>query len=200
MVRNGIDMHRWRKKHFKFNRPLRIGWVGATHWRSNDLEQLANFFGDYIDLRKLFFHHSGHNDNAPKAHELLGVRENRQSISQMVPILSYPDIFNKIDIGIVPLNNVPFNHAKSYIKGLEYAAAGIPFISSYSPEYETLAKSGIGRIARSADEWIYNLDQLLNRQNLLNEAEKNYSLLHKFSSSATGDHWDETFKFILENI
>lgn len=200
LVRNGIDIDRWKRKQFRFNRPRRIGWVGATHWRSNDLEQLANFFGSYIDLRKVYFHHSGHNDAAPKAHELLKVNEKRQSKSGMAPILQYPQLFNEIDIGIVPLNNVPFNHAKSYIKGLEYAAAGIPFISSYSPEYELLAKSGIGRVAHNESEWIYNLDELLDPQNLLNESNKNYEALNQFSMNTTGDDWDATMRVILEKI
>jgi hypothetical protein len=78
----------------------------------------------------------------------------------MRPITQLPSLFKQIDIGIVPLNNIEFNHAKSYLKGLEYAAAGIPFVSSYSPEYQFLADCGIGRIANSDEEWIYHLDEL----------------------------------------
>lgn len=215
MVRNGIDIDipsrghrdRWPRKSLSFlqnkyknARPKTIGWVGATHWRANDLEQLSNFFGSYIDLRKLKFHHSGHADTAPIAHELLGIDKKFQSQSGMAPILEYPKLFRKMDIGIVPLNNVPFNHAKSFIKGLEYAASGTPFISSFSPEYRFLAESGIGCVAHNESEWVYILDKLLEPENYINEINKNYLALDKFSMNARGDDWDATMKVILEKI
>lgn len=200
MVRNGIDSHRYKAKNIRFLRKPVIGWVGATHWRSNDLEQLSGFIGNYVKSKNLTFHHSGHNDAAPSAHELLKINKNKFTTTPMTPIDSYPFLFNPIDIGIVPLNNIPFNHAKSFIKGLEYAAAGIPFITSYSPEYELLATEGIGRLARTDKEWIYHLDELMNPQMMTDEINQNKELLKKFDMNARGDDWDATFKFILENI
>lgn len=200
MVRNGIDLNRWKRKQFKSNRRISVGWVGATHWRSNDLEQLAPFFGKYIKDHRLFFHHSGHNPNAPLAHELLKVPEEYSRFSPMASIMEYPLLLNPIDIGIIPLNNIKFNHAKSFIKGLEYTAAGVPFVSSYSPEYQYLADNGIGRVANTQKEWIYHLDELLNPRTRLDEILENYSHLDKFSMEARGEDWDATMKFILENI
>lgn len=200
LIRNGIDEWRWRKKPFKYNKKTRVGWVGATHWRSNDLEQLAPFLGKYIEKNNILFHHSGHNDSAPLAHELLGVKGCFSRVTPMVPILSYPFLFNNIDIGIVPLNNIQFNHAKSFIKGLEYVAAGVPFISSYSPEYEYLTDSGIGRVAYSKEEWIYHLDELMDVRKRKDEIDENYDNLPTFSMSARGDDWDATMKFIMEKI
>lgn len=200
LVRNGIDLPRWKKKQFKTNRRTRIGWVGATHWRSNDLEQLSPFMGKYIKDRNVIFHHSGHNNNAPYAHELLGIGSEYARQSYMVPILAYPSLFANIDIGIIPLNNIPFNHAKSFIKGLEYAAAGVPFVSSYSPEYQYLADNGIGRIATTHDEWVYHLDELLDVKKRKDDIDENYSYLKNFSMEARGEDWDATMRFILENI
>ena len=200
MVRNGIDLHRWTRKQITVNKRPRIGWVGATHWRSNDLEQLNKFMGKYIQSRKLFFQHSGHNPSAPPAHELLGIDEKYFKIASMAPIFQYPNLFKQIDIGIVPLNNIEFNHAKSFIKGLEYVAAGIPFVSSYSPEYQYLADKGIGRIANTKEEWMHHLDQLIDVTTRRNEADKNYELAKDFSMDARGDDWDATMKFIKDNI
>ena len=56
----------------------------------------------------------------------------------MTLIHDYPRMFRNIDIGIAPLSDVPFHHAKSAIKGLEYPAAGVPFIASPSPEAKAL--------------------------------------------------------------
>lgn len=200
LVRNGIDIPRWKRRPYRENKKLRIGWAGATHWRSNDLEQLSGFMGKYIENNNFLFQHSGHSPSAPKANELLGVPDNLTRLSPIVPILSYPTLFRNIDIGLIPLNNIPFNHAKSFIKGLEYTASGIPFIASYSPEYEYLADNGIGRIARTQSEWLYHLDELKDVKKRKDDADENYSLLQNFSMEARGEDWDATMRFILEKI
>ena len=57
----------------------------------------------------------------------------------------------QLDTGIVPLQRSRFNEAKSNLKGLEYAALGVPFVASPTAEYERLAESkfeaGRGTIA-----------------------------------------------------
>jgi hypothetical protein len=200
LVRNGIDTDRWKRKIYRDNKKTKIGWAGATHWRSNDLEQLSGFMGNYLESHNLLFHHAGHSESAPRANELLGVPERLTRTSPIVPILSYPLMFQNIDIGLIPLNNLEFNYAKSFIKGLEYAAAGVPFIASYSPEYEYLSNSGIGRLARSKSEWIYHLDELRDSKKRKDDADENYFLLKNFSMDARGDDWDVTMKFILEKL
>jgi glycosyltransferase involved in cell wall biosynthesis len=59
-------------------------------------------------------------------------------------------VMSQFDIGIAPLDDIVFNHAKSWLKGLEYAALGIPFVASDLPEYVRLEKQhGIGVTAPS---------------------------------------------------
>lgn len=201
MVRNGIDIERWTPKKVVTNHRLKLGWVGATPWRSNDLEQLSPFISDYLFSRRMSFHHSGHTENgAPRANRLLGIPDHISRMTKMAPILSYPKLFTPLDIGMVPLNDIPFNHAKSFIKGLEYAAAGIPFVSSYSPEYEYLAEQGIGRVAKTQDEWVYHLDELNRKITRIEEIEENLENIKKFGMDERGLDWDATFRFILERI
>ena len=180
------------------HKKVRVGWVGATPWRSNDLEQLRNFFPDFIKKNNLLFHHSGHTINAPKANELLGVPDEVTRLTPLVPILSYPGLLLPIDIGIIPLNNIQFNHAKSFIKGLEYAAAGVPFVASALPEYELLASQGIGRIARTDAEWEANLTDLLDYRLRRDEMIVNREVLEQFSMSARASEWETTMREILE--
>jgi hypothetical protein len=156
--------------------------------------------GKYITSRNVVFHHSGHSDTAPVAHELLGVPKEFSRSTPMAPIVQYPKILEPIDIGIIPLNDIEFNHAKSYIKGLEYAAAGIPFVTSYSPEYQNLVDGGIGRLAKTKSEWIYHLDELLDVRKRKDDIDENYSLLKNFSMDARGEDWDATMRFIKDNI
>lgn len=199
LVRNAIDLDRWRMR--PASRPhkkVRVGWVGATPWRSNDLEQLSRFFPSFIQDNKLLFHHSGHTINAPKANELLGVPDELTRLTPLVPILSYPGLLLPIDIGIIPLNDVPFNHAKSFIKGLEYAAAGVPFVASPLPEYELLASHGIGRIAKNDNEWVGHLTELLDHRLRRDEMIVNRELVANFSTDARGPEWDTVMHEILE--
>lgn len=202
LVRNGIDIHadgRWQTIYRNSAKHrLSIGWVGATNWRSHDVEQLAPWIGDYLKANNLMFHHSGHCLSSPAIADLMQIPKNKVKLSGLAPILSYPQLFRHFDIGIVPLNNIPFNHAKSFIKGLEYAAAGVPFVASYSPEYEYLSASGIGRIARSDDEWMGHFDSLLDAKTRMYERERNREILHSFSMQVRGIEWDMTMRSILE--
>jgi len=203
LVRNAIDIDRWSIRKDPSRWLPTIGWVGAIPWRSNDLETMQPFLGEFINKNHLSFHHSGHikeikNSNAPK---LLGINPEVKFTNQPRMILSkYPELFRKFDIGIVPLNNIPFNHAKSGIKGLEYSAAGIPFVSSASPEYEMLERQGIGRVARSPEEWEHHLTELLNPKTRKEDVERNLENIKQLHTmEVRGEEWDKVFTQILES-
>lgn len=200
LVRNAIDSKRFSmiNRHRRSFHRTKIGWVGATPWRSGDLEELSGFIGDYIEKNNIRFHHSGHVANSPSAAEQLNINPKYVSTHNLVPISDYPKLFSQIDIGIVPLRDVPFNHAKSWIKGLEYAASGIPFVASALPEYQKLFDAGIGRVATTDDEWMYHFDELLNKQLRDDESEINKSLVEEFSIYKRAEDWDATMRFILE--
>ena len=200
LVRNGIDISRWNKRHDRASNRPTIGWVGATPWRSRDLETLNPWIGSYIDKNKLLFHHSGHLGNgSPFARDQLKINKRYCSETPLSPINQYPKLFLNMDIGLVPLNDVPFNHAKSYIKGLEYAAAGVPFVASNAPEYQFLADAGVGRVANNEEEWKYHLTELLNPQMRKDEAMINYELVRDmFSMQVRGSDWSNTMERIMK--
>jgi glycosyltransferase involved in cell wall biosynthesis len=92
---------------------------------------------------------------------------------------------------LVPLNLVPFSEAKSYLKGLEYAASGIPFVASPTYEYRLLAKEGIGRIASTPDEWRDHVTELLDPDVRAAEAEKQLALVRsRYDISTKGEEWN----------
>ena len=193
MVRNGIDLPRWRQRNDHSRGLPQFGWVGATPWRSMDLEQLSPWFGDFLDKNHLSFHHSGNIINAPAAADQLGIpRSVKKSKEPMKPISKYPELFRKIDVGMVPLNNVMFNHAKSGIKGLEYSAAGVPWIASYSPEYALLEEQGIGRVANNEQEWIAHCEELLDPKIRKEDVERNLENIKKYQSmEVRGGEWND---------
>lgn len=200
LVRNGVDIPRWIQKKDHARYLPTYGWVGATPWRSMDLEQLNPFFGEFLSKNRVGFHHSGSIKNANEASAQLGLPSNVKTTKEpMKPISRYPELFKKIDVGIVPLNDVKFNYAKSGIKGLEYTAAGVPWISSYSPEYEMLNKQGIGRMARNEDEWLEHLEALLDPRIRKEDAERNLENVKLYHSmEVRGQDWNEVMHQIKE--
>jgi len=200
MVRNSLDMSYWNKKRKDVSKiwPT-IGWVGATPWRSGDLETLNPYIGEFIKKYNLRFHHAGDVGGAKKASDQLGIDPIFSSYQPMEKINNLPKLFDKIDIGIVPLNNIPFNDAKSFLKGLEYAAMGIPFVAQDLPEYVELYNSGIGRIASTWDDWEKELKLLLDPKERERQRKQNMKNLLKYHTIDTRiNDWKYTFNSIAE--
>lgn len=187
MVRNGVSMTMFNRA-IPNTKPV-IGWAGATSYRNNDLEQLSEWLPQFLEDHDLTFHHAGHDPEAPSFAELTGVNPERITTSPLVTLDQYPKGL-RFDIGLVPLNDIPFNHAKSNIKGLEYVAAGIPFVASDLPEYRLLHESGVGLIARTADDWVNALTSLLPVQHRRKVSHREYQEVKAhWSIEARAEEW-----------
>jgi glycosyltransferase involved in cell wall biosynthesis len=211
VIRNAIDLERWtpwrelynpidggladwRLHHLNYppgrflladsrDRPLVYGWVGATPWRSGDLETIAARFARHLERTGAMFAHGGYLSAAPAgerrfdtpagpvvrqvparrtAAQLLGLSpESVAWEADLAPIGEYPTLFRGIDVGLVPLADVDFNEAKSCIKGMEYAASGIPFIAAATGEYEWFQGDGATcLLPRSGKEWAIAFDAM----------------------------------------
>ncbi|HRH79826.1 MAG TPA: glycosyltransferase [Thiobacillaceae bacterium] len=67
-----------------------------------------------------------------------------------------------LDIALVPLQDNPFNRAKSNIKWLEYAAAGIAGIFSDLPPYDTVRDGETGlKVANRTESWLAAIRDLV---------------------------------------
>lgn len=196
LVRNAIDVDRFggQPSIHVYN----IGWVGSTAHRSGDLEILRGIAGPFVERNYLSFVHAGYTRRAPSAGDLAGVPEDRQVKHQMVPITEYPDLISTIDIGVVPLNDVPFNHAKSAVKGMEYAAAGIPFVATRSPEYDWLSNEvGVGLTAKKPREWVKHLDSLMDLDFRFEQIEKNRARIYDLDVNLKIDEWVSAYEHFL---
>jgi hypothetical protein len=153
----GFDLNGWVPKDVRDTTHPTLGWVGGTPWRSGDLESLRGVLGPVIEKHGLHFVHGGHHPQAPEASVTLGLQAGRAGITYMEPIDKYPNLFVDIDVGLVPLTDVPFNRAKSCLKGMEYSAAGIPFIGPNWGEYEWF---GTGVLVGRPNEWVRAIERL----------------------------------------
>jgi hypothetical protein len=71
-----------------------------------------------------------------------------------------------IHTGIAPLNSSEFSTAKSALKPLELAVAGVPFVRSRTPEFELL---GAGLPAQGKKEWLRQLQRITSDEALRKE-------------------------------
>lgn len=159
VLRNAIDLSRW-CSHDVEGEP-RLGWVGALEFRANDIEQISGAVAMSLGRGYApWFVHCGAVE-AMKMHQAIGLDPVNVREYALAPIDEYPSFFRHLDVGVVPLSGHPFNSAKSAIKGMEYAAAGIPFIATPSPEYVWLKREhGMGLLADRHKDWVRQLKLL----------------------------------------
>ena len=192
LIRNSINLDVMHQREASgTNRPV-IGWVGQVVKRPMDIESLRWWLPEFLESNDLAFHHSG-DDGAIATRsfaETAGFDPNRATT---IPGQAIEFYFKKsfcFDIGIVPLVDEPFNRAKSFLKGLEYAASGIPFVAQALPEYQFLSNMGIGRVANSPDEWVEQMTALLNPRVRKAEAASNLAGVKRhFTIAARADEW-----------
>lgn len=187
IVRNAVDSERFTPV-IHDDRPA-IGWVGGLWWRAQDVEILKSWLPGFVRDHRIRVHHSGHIPGDPQ-HFAVRTGLRRVSTVNMKTISKYPDLLRHFHIGLVPLTYNDFNQAKSFLKGLEYAAAGIPFIATPTEEYRILYRNGVGRLADTPDEWRDHAEELLDPDVRREEAERQRAIVVKeFDISTKGERW-----------
>lgn len=94
----------------------------------------------------------------------------------------YEALASSMDVGIVPLEKSPFNQAKSYLKGLEMASVGIPFVASNVYEYQVFEAHGVGQTASSPSDWRRKVGRLMDNR------ERSVSLVKDYRDKIREDH------------
>jgi glycosyltransferase involved in cell wall biosynthesis len=127
----------WPKREKNDTGRFRVLWAGSPS-HIGDLAQVAGalsrFAARHEDATLVFF------GRRPVD---LGALADRIEFHDWVKFDDYPAMLAdmKADVAIAPLADVPFNHAKSNVKLLDYGCAGYPIIASnVGPYAETLAE------------------------------------------------------------
>jgi len=193
VVENVIDLSLWRPHH-NHGDEVKIGWVGGgTH--EDDLEIVKDVVFELLEEHKNLSFHFLH-----------GVPRFFRDIPRIKADLSfrsidkYPRWVMKagFDIGIAPLEDNNFNRGKSNLRWLEYSAMGIPTVASPLPHFvESIKEGETGLIARSHDEWKYNLKKLIEDKELRHSIGLNArkQVESRFSMRTLRD----TYKSVLED-
>jgi glycosyltransferase involved in cell wall biosynthesis len=187
LVRNAVETDRFSPV-YQPDSPV-YGWLGGTLWRSGDIELLSAWLPGFTEDHGVTVHHAGHIPGDPRH---FAIRAGLKAVrtSSMKSISGVPEMLQNFHVGLVPLVRNAFNEAKSYLKGLEYAAAGIPFIATPTEEYRLLHASGVGRLASTPDEWRDHATELLDVNVRREEAQRQREIVsQKFDISGMGEAW-----------
>lgn len=126
-----------------------VGWTGSVHTHPNDLEQTRGMVAAAVTDTGACLGVVGTGVGVAKA---LGYGGDVLATGWL-PIEAYPEAIRRFDVGIAPLKPSPFNEAKSHLKGLEFAALGVPFVATPTGPYRRLAQLGIGVLADHPQDW-----------------------------------------------
>lgn len=105
-----------------------------------------------------------------------------------------PQKLINMDVGIIPRVAERFHEGQSITSGLQYAAAGVPFIASATAEYVELSKLGVGHVADSITSWRRQLTSLLGAGSA--ESDRQIAL-KEYGLDATGRRYADLFDSLL---
>lgn len=135
-----------------------IGWAGYTKTHVDDLRVTKGMINQVLSETSSKFAAYGDRDifnelgirlRAP--HENWGFKN----------IMEYPKQLAALDIGLVPLQNSPFNEKKSWLKGLEYASVGVVPVVTPIGDYKNLIDLGAALPASTPKEWYDTVKRLV---------------------------------------
>jgi glycosyltransferase involved in cell wall biosynthesis len=152
-----LQPDRYPRKEHRPTSPVRIGWVGTFPERN--LPPIAPALAEVCTR----------NDAVVR---VVGPRDNR--LSAVAPELNSHlewetwtaerefALFADFDIGIMPLEDTPYNRGKEAFKLKEYLAAGLPVVCSSVGHNSKVVEHGVnGYLVGSHDEWVDNLSRLV---------------------------------------
>jgi len=140
--------------------PLRVGWTGRPISHLGDALVMGGKVGPVVADAGAQFCAWG--QSAPRTFSEVGVPAGARVTVPHRPLRSgYPESLAELSVGLVPLQDSPFNRAKSWLKGIESAALGVPFVASPLPEYVKLHGLGVGLLAATPEEWVDHVGRLL---------------------------------------
>lgn len=173
-----------------------LGWTGLVKTHPRDLRVLGGAIAKLV-REGHDFAVVGDQDGVCRA---LGI-EDCWSSGWVDEIDHYYRLMAGFHVGIVPLADTPFNDAKSALKGVEFAALGVPFVASPSSAYVDLQARGAGMIADRPKRWNGYLRTLLRSGSMREElAEAGRETVRRgFTIEREGWRWAEAWETAVEN-
>lgn len=154
LLRNCVPQDYLRVPHDDDN--VVIGWAGSTHSHPGDMKPMGLAIKRLLAEGQQFMVVGDGTGSAAD----LALREDPYHTGA-IDFGKWASAVAQIGIGVAPLLDSKFNTAKSWLKPLEYAACGVPWIASPRAEYSSLHWEGCGMIADTPKSWEHNLRRLI---------------------------------------
>lgn len=130
-----------------------LGWGGNPTLHIGDLEEVGGYLNKY-NVRVIIPPSTELVDVEEMTRKKLGLFDGFAEVRHWGDIGGeYQKMVSDFEVGLVPLRRNNFNDGKSWLKGLEYAALGVPFVASNTREYQRLEKMGAGVTVRKNQMW-----------------------------------------------
>jgi hypothetical protein len=136
-----------------------LGWPASLRSHPNDPAVVGSAVARLVD--------EGHTFRVASAADGVGRAfgmtddERVQRVTDAVELYAWPTELARLGVGIAPLADTRFNAAKSWLKPLELAAVGVPWVGSPRVEYARLHRLGCGVLVDRPKDWYRTLRSLL---------------------------------------
>lgn len=173
-----------------------VGWGGSHATHVGDLESTGGGVARAVEETGARFHVIGTGIGVQRA---LGLAE-EPSATGWVELDEWPSALAALDVGVVPLAENRFSEAKSWLKGLEYAAVGVPFVASPRADYLRLHAEGLGVLVEEPTDWTAELRRLIEDDALRAErAEEGRETASSMTYELHAGRWMEAWECALAN-
>lgn len=146
-----------------------IGWGGSvSHYDSFWLSGVRSALERVCQRHpEVLFKHCG---NDARIWAQLPIHVGQKTWQLGVPPSEWPKIISTFDIGIAPLDTLhPYDSRRSWIKGVEYMLAKVPWVGSDAPPYMDIRQYG-HMVENTVEAWEQALEHMIT--NLDDEKEK----------------------------
>jgi hypothetical protein len=135
-----------------------VGWPAALASHPNDPSVVGSAIARLVAEGVRFAVTSEH----PGVATAFGLADDR-SIEYVgsIDLPDWPSALTRLGVGIAPLADTRFNAAKSWLKPLELAAVGVPWVASPRVEYRRLHDLGCGVLVDKPKLWYRALRRLV---------------------------------------
>jgi glycosyltransferase involved in cell wall biosynthesis len=128
----------------------------------------------------------------------MGMRHERYRCDPHVDFFALPPKLAQFDVGLAPIADDPFNHARSSIKVKEYAVLGRPWLASPVGPYAPLGEREGGRLVPD-DGWVEAIGRLIEKPRERNKLAKRARKWGRSQAmSANVQQWHDAFVAAIE--
>jgi hypothetical protein len=170
-----------------------VGWIAGVEHRV-DLERVPIVEA----LRRLLDMHSAL--RVLSVGVRLPLRSERYEHIAEVPFPQLLKVVKRIDIGVAPLADIPFNHSRSSVKLKEYASGEAAWLASPVGPYRGLGEKQGGRLVAD-DGWLAAIDELIRARRLRRRlAKRALKWAEREAIDNHAESWETAFEATLARV